>query len=102
MSFNPNIIDQLKEQKFKILDKAEEYGVSDIRVFGSVVRNDESSSSDVDLLIHVERDSGISMFGLAKLQEELEQLIGRPVDLVLDDTLHPAISERILKEAQPL
>lgn len=53
MSFQPRIVDLLRKRKSEILLKAEEYGVSDIRIFGSVIRNEESSTSDVDLLIEV-------------------------------------------------
>lgn len=96
------VFDELKQKKKNIEMICQKYGVADIRVFGSAIRNDLKQTSDVDLLIHVEQESGMSLFDLAKLQEELEQIIKRPVDLVLEDTLPPAIMNRVLEEAQPL
>lgn len=49
-------------------------------VFGSVARGDESSSSDIDLL--VEFEPGSSLFDLLHITEELEELLGVPVDVI--------------------
>lgn len=51
-----------------------------VAVFGSVARGDESSSSDIDLLIEFEPDS--SLFDLLHIGEELEELLGVPVDVI--------------------
>jgi predicted nucleotidyltransferase len=70
------------------------------RVFGSVLREDERADSDVDLLVALPRD--MSSFEVAQLGIELEALLGRRVDLVVEDELHPRLRERILAEARPL
>ena len=75
-----------------------EYGVETLALFGSVVRGDADSSSDIDLLVEFERPIGLIRFGL--LEGELETLLGRKVDLVEPDALHPALRARILSEAQ--
>ena len=51
-----------------------------VAVFGSVARGDESSSSDIDLL--VEFEPGSSLFDLLHITEELEELLGVPVDVI--------------------
>lgn len=98
---NP-VLQMLKQKKMDIERISKKYGISDIKVFGSTVQNKMTNNSDVDLLIHVNKDSGLSLFDLAKLQDELEGLIKHPVDLVLEDTLHPIIAHQIQEEAQPL
>ncbi|HWJ97414.1 MAG TPA: nucleotidyltransferase family protein [Acidimicrobiales bacterium] len=51
-----------------------------VAVFGSVARGDETESSDIDFL--VEFEPGSSLFDLLHLSEELERLLGVPVDVV--------------------
>lgn len=51
-----------------------------VAVFGSVARGDESSSSDIDLL--VEFEPGSSLFDLLHISEELGELLGVPVDVI--------------------
>ena len=51
-------------------------------MFGSALRDDSSSGSDVDLMVVFEDDAHLSLFDLVDLQAELEQLLERPVDLV--------------------
>lgn len=76
------------------------HGATDVRVFGSVARGDERPGSDVDLLVSMPRD--YSLLDVAGLQGELEDALGRKVDLVPDDCVKPALRSRILAEARPL
>ncbi len=66
------------------------YGVTQAGVFGSFARNEASAESDVDILITLQEPIGV--FALARLQRELADSIGRPVDLVTSDALNPRIS----------
>jgi predicted nucleotidyltransferase len=61
---------------------ARRWKIKELAVFGSALRDDFSSRSDVDLLVVFEDDAHFSLFDLVDLQAELEQLLGRPVDLV--------------------
>jgi predicted nucleotidyltransferase len=70
-----------------------------VAVFGSVARGDDRDDSDVDLL--VEFEPGSSLFDLLHLQEELQELLGCPVDVVSRGGLKPR-DERIRREAVPL
>jgi predicted nucleotidyltransferase len=61
---------------------ARKWKIRELAVFGSASRDDFSSRSDVDLLVVFEDDTHFSLFDFVDLQVELEQLLGRPVDLV--------------------
>ena len=83
-----------------VLRAAARHGASDVRVFGSVARGDAGPTSDVDLLVTMER--GRSLFDFGRLWDDLEQLLGRKVDLATENGLDPLIRDRVLAEAVPL
>lgn len=56
--------------------------VSELSLFGSVLREDFGSHSDVDVLVSFSPDACWSLFDLVDMEEELESLFGRKVDLV--------------------
>ena len=70
-----------------------------VAVFGSVARGDETAASDIDFL--VEFEPGSSLFDLLHIGEELEQLLGVPVDVVSAGGLKDR-DEHIRREAVPL
>ena len=70
------------------------------RVFGSVLHGTDVEGSDVDLL--VDALPGATLFDLGGLQDELETLLGLPVDLRTPGDLPPKLRELVLAEAQPL
>jgi len=74
-----------------------QHGVKDIAVFGSVARGTSSLNSDVDVLVEFSRPVGL--FEFIRLKMTLEKWLGRKVDLVTPDALHPALRDRILSEA---
>lgn len=90
----------LKEKREEILRIAQKHGARNVRLFGSVVRGEATDDSDIDLL--VEADDETSPWFPAGLIEDLEQELGRPVDVVTEDSLYWLIKRRILKEARPL
>jgi len=71
-----------------------------VRLFGSVARGEAGEKSDIDLL--VEFEPGRSLLDHAGLMVELEELLGRKVDVVSEQSLYWLIRRRILKEARPL
>jgi len=77
-----------------------DYAVRSFGLFGSFARGEQDISSDVDLLVDFVKKPG--MFGFLSLQEELSEILGRPVDLVTRDALKPAIGRRILSELKPV
>jgi hypothetical protein len=77
----------------------EEFSVTSISVFGSVVRGEAHPDSDVDILVEFDPDARIGFFAFARLQRRLSDLLGRPVDLVTPDALHKGMKSHILEEA---
>jgi uncharacterized protein len=84
----------------RILRIARAYGVRNVRVFGSFARGDQRTGSDIDLL--VEMPEGSSLLDLAGLKVALEEALRRKVDVVPDDSIKPALRDRILTEARAL
>jgi len=82
----------LREHKEEIRRK---YGVVILGVFGSVARGEQNKTSDVDILIEIERPIGLKFF---ELWEELEKLLGCEVDLVREKLLREEIKSEILEE----
>ncbi|WP_022868936.1 nucleotidyltransferase domain-containing protein [Schaalia vaccimaxillae] len=90
----------LRQARPQVIDVIKKAGGSNIRVFGSVATGTEHEASDIDLLFHPNTPMGL--IALARLELELEKLLGRPVDLVSDTSIRPDLEDRILQEAVPL
>ncbi len=75
----------------------ERYGVSRIGVFGSVVRNEDTPASDVDVLVEF-REGEETFDHFMDLAFYLEDLLGRKTDLVIADTVKPRIRDSVLRE----
>ncbi len=90
----------LRERRADILSTAARYGAFNVRVFGSVARGEDNVDSDVDFL--VDMDSDRSLFDVGGLLLDLQNLLGRKVDVVTEKALHWYIRERVLAEARPL
>jgi predicted nucleotidyltransferase len=92
---NPMII-RVLSRRAAIRDAAARHGASNVRLFGSVARGDSRPRSDVDVLVTLE--SGRSLFDLARLRVELEQMLDATVDVVADSGLpedDPIFSEAL-------
>lgn len=94
-------LDEITAMGPQLAELCKKYGIAELAVFGSIARGDDRSDSDVDLLYArlPGNDLGMSYFAL---QEDLEKLFGRPVDLVPKDGLHRAIRDQILDDARIL
>ncbi len=84
----------------QIIELAKHRGATGIKLFGSMATGEATESSDVDFL--VEMRQGSSAFALGGLLKDLEDLLGRKVDMTTVNALHPAIREKILHEAVEL
>jgi len=93
-------IDILHEKREDVLEVAERHGVTSVRVFGSVARGDESAESDIDLLITT--GPNVSPWFPAGLILDLEQLLGRHIDIVTESGLNPLLRDQVLTEAVAL
>ncbi|MEN9558040.1 MAG: hypothetical protein RL141_409 [Candidatus Parcubacteria bacterium] len=76
------------------------YGIKKAGLFGSFARGEEQETSDVDIL--VEPGSRFSLFALAGLQHDLEEAIGRSVDVVTRGGMSPYMRDEILKDLHPI
>ena len=92
--------DDLLERREEILAVAASHGARRVRVFGSVVRGEETPASDLDLL--VEFEPGRSLLDHIALAQDLKDLLGREVDVVTEGGLHWYIRDRVCREAVPL
>ena len=90
----------LKERREEILRIAARHGAHNVRVFGSVARGEGRPDSDVDLLVEVGSDR--TPFFPGGFIADLEDLLGKKVQVVTQEGLHWYIRERILGEAVPL
>ena len=94
------MVDLLKFKRDQILALAKKHGVRRVRVFGSVARGDAVPSSDVDLLVDVGPDPSAWFPG--GFVAELEDLLGRPVQVITERGLDELLREQVLGEAIPL
>jgi len=86
----------IEEIKRKILPILKRYGVKRVGLFGSFVRGEIRKDSDIDILVKIDKD--ISLFDFVGIKLEIEEALGKKVDLVEYDTIKPILKERILNE----
>ncbi|MBW4693620.1 MAG: nucleotidyltransferase family protein [Lyngbya sp. HA4199-MV5] len=92
-----SIYKQLQTKRAEILQTAAHYGAYNVRVFGSVARNEASAESDIDFL--VEMEPGRSLLDLGGLLMDLQTLLSCNVDVVTEKGLRARLRERVLREA---
>lgn len=90
----------LRERRNEILDAAQRRKATNLRVYGSVARGDDSEGSDVDLL--ADFAEGTTLLDLIGLEQELTALIGRDVHVTTERALTPKVRERIQGDTIPL
>ena len=78
------------------------HDIERLALFGSVLRDDFTPESDVDVLVDFAPGVRLTLFGLARVQNELSDVLGRRVDLHEGRSLHGAIRERVLQAARQL
>ena len=91
---------ELKVYREDILAIANKYHAPNIRVFGSVIRGEETTQSDVDFPIDVSPEQ--TWFDLIRLTRSLKELLRCEVDVAQSTVLHPRIRDRVLQDAVPL
>jgi predicted nucleotidyltransferase len=93
-------LEQIHQRREDILRVAAGHGAGNVLLFGSVVRGEETPESDVDLLIDVTGETTPWFPG--SLVADLEELLRRPVQVVIRRSLSPLIRDAVLREAVPL
>ena len=90
--------DVIKQRRNDIIRLADKYGVKNIRIFGSFARREDNLESDMDFLVNMEG----SLLRRIAFMQDLEDLLGRKVDVVTEKSIHWYVRDMIIKEAVPL
>jgi predicted nucleotidyltransferase/DNA-binding XRE family transcriptional regulator len=91
---------RVRAHRAEIVQTAARHGATNVRVFGSVARGEDSTDSDVDLL--VELAPGTGLFRLGRLERDLRKLLDANVDVVPAEDLKPGVAADARDEAIPL
>ena len=91
---------RVRRRRQDLIAAAAAYGVTNLRVFGSVARGTDRPDSDLDLLADLPPDMGL--FDLGRVQAELEAIVGSQVDLVPASDLKPGVRARADRDLVPL
>jgi len=86
--------------EFALRDFCERNRIHKLALFGSVLRDDFSPSSDVDVLVEFEPGTRVGLFGLAEIEHELSELLGRKADLNTTTSLSRHFRDRVIAEAE--
>ena len=89
---------QVEQIKRILSSKLKKYGVKKAALFGSIVRDELTDNSDIDLLIEFEGRK--SLLDLAALKLDLQELLSRKVDVLTYNSLHPLLRDKILNEQE--
>lgn len=90
----------LHERRDEVLRVAARHGAGNVRLFGSAARGEDTPDSDIDLLIDV--TGATTPWFPGSLTADLEELLRRQVQVVIQRSLSPLIREAVLREAVPL
>ncbi len=90
----------IHQHRDEVLRVVARHGAGNAQLFGSAARGEETPDSDIDLLVDV---TGVTTpWFPASLAADLEQLLGKRVQVVIRRSLSPLIREAVLREAVPL
>jgi len=90
----------IEEIKEKILPILKTHHVKRAGIFGSFAREEITPDSDLDLVLEIDDD--ISLLDFVGIKLEIEEAIGREVDLVEYNAIRPLLRDRILNEEVPI
>ncbi|MBT9258568.1 MAG: nucleotidyltransferase family protein [Clostridiales bacterium] len=84
----------------QIAQFCQRYGIRELSLFGSVLRDDFGSYSDIDVLVDFAPGKAVSLFQLMDMEDELSQMLGRKVDLVVKPALRGRVRDSILNNRE--
>ena len=90
----------LDRHRIELRKIAQEHGLENVVVFGSVARGQDTPDSDLDIVADI--PEGLDLFAVAVVEEAMSAAIGRKVDLGERKCLKPHVRERVDREAKPL
>jgi uncharacterized protein len=91
---------RLQQHREEVLGIARRYGASNVRVFGSVGRGEDTEASDIDLLVAL--PAGDTVLTLAGLAQKLSDSLGTTVEVATPDVLRDEVCEEAIRTAIPL
>jgi len=94
------LYDVLQGNRDLILKVADEHGIQNVRIFGSVARLEDGPKSDLDLLVEFEK--GRSLFDLIRFKQAVEDLLDIKVDVVTENSIHWSMKEDVVNGAVQL
>lgn len=97
----PNLLTELQNKREEIYNIAAKYGISNIRIFGSVARGEENSNSDIDMLVSISKHKGMA-FDLIKFEREFSEKFHTRTDVVSENGVHNLLKDKIFNEAVTL
>ena len=92
-----NTLELIQDKKSDILAIAARHGAKNLRLFGSVARGEDNEASDIDLLVSMEKNR--SLYDLIGLQQDIQQILKRKVDVLTDKSINSYLQAQILQEA---
>ncbi len=95
-----NTRELLRKKRAEILAIAAKHGASNVRIFGSVARGEDTTTSDVDILVDMHGDR--SLLDLVALKQDIEELLGRRADVLTEESISRYLRDRIRAQARPL
>ena len=90
-------VEQIKTKATPLLKNA---GITRAAIFGSYVRGEETQESDIDIVVDFPK--GTTLFDVAEIKIQLEEVLGKPVDLVGYKKIKPRLKSFILSEQVPI
>jgi len=93
-------LERVRRRRDEIVEVLAAHGLTNAGVFGSVARGEETSASDIDILVDIA--PGTTLLTIIGAQIELENLLGRPVDLVPRDGLKPDVAPAVARDVVSL
>ena len=90
----------LQSNRSAVREIALRYRVSNVRVFGSVIRGEDTDQSDLDLLVDPTPET--TLMDIARIQNRLQKLLGVTVDVLTPKALPESFRARVLSEAIPV
>jgi predicted nucleotidyltransferase len=84
----------------RLAEVCRRYEVKELAIFGSATRGDMRPDSDIDIVVEFQTNARVGLLKFESLCEELEELLGRRVDLVTKRGLKPQVRPHVLREAQ--
>lgn len=92
----------INPDKLKLEQVCRENLVEFLGVFGSTARDEETTDSDVDVLVRFSPQAKIGYFRLYDIEQEIARSLGRKIDLVTQDALSPYIRDRVYSDLKPI